>query len=115
MRTLQFLAVFFSNTGLAVPCLACTCAVGPPLNANLKNMRELVTWEFGGARQSDVIFEGIVERQEIAAGPIASSETAMSMTPQGSHRIVTIRSLRTFRGPSQDRFTILTGLGGGTC
>jgi hypothetical protein len=90
------------------PGVGCTC-MAPP---GIVTMRGLAEWY---SDQSKLIFEGQVERQDVKAGSIGAPKTAMSMTPNGAHRVVTIRSLRVYRGPSQETFTVLTGMGLGDC
>jgi hypothetical protein len=78
-------------------------------------MRDLASWQLKSANGTNVIFEGLVERQEVRPGSISVPKTAMSMTSYGAHRIVTIRASRVYSGPSPERFTVLTGMGGGDC
>jgi hypothetical protein len=78
-------------------------------------MRDLATWQVNGIPGTDAIFEGMVERQEVKPGSIRPPRTATSMTACGAYRIVTIRASRVYRGPSQEHFTVLTGMGMGDC
>ena len=88
--------------------MGCTC-ISPP---GIITMRDLAQWH---SDQSKIIFEGQVERQEIEFGSIGAPRTAMSMTFNGAHRVVTIRASRVYRGHSQETFTALTGMGLGDC
>lgn len=110
-RVFLLLAVSMCLLSSAVDGLACTCA--PPPGA--KTVREVAAWQSGSAEGSKVIFEGSVEKQEVKTGPIGAPSNAMSMTVYGAHRIVTIRVSRAYRGQTEGRTTVLTGMGGGDC
>jgi len=78
-------------------------------------MRELAASTIDSKKDTTVIFEGFVTHQEMDSGSAGAPETAMSMTFSGSHRIVSFRTSRVYRGPHQQNFTVLTGSGGGDC
>src|SRR5205814_10564924 len=95
--------------------VACLCGPPPPPPGQPRrnlSMRELAKWQI---EQSPFIFEGKVERQEVAEGPIGPPKGVLSWTPVGWHRVVTIRSQRVYRGPKHDFYTVLTGMGTGDC
>ncbi len=92
----------------------CTCG-GPHLGSDKNSVRDLVTAQFSGNDEGQTVFEGTVELQDISAGPISAPKSAMSMTPSGAHRIVTIRAARVYRGVMEQNFTIVTGMGYGDC
>ena len=93
---------------------ACTCG-GPHLPSGKNSMRDLAIAQVNGNGQAQTIFEGTVERQEIGSGPIGPPRSAMSMTPSGVHRIVSVRATKVYRGATQQIFTVITGLGYGDC
>jgi hypothetical protein len=76
-------------------------------------MRETVAAYSAGATQ--VIFEGVVEKQELKSGSPGPPPAALSMSTFGSHRVVTFNVLRAYRGNASGSVTVLTGLGGGDC
>jgi hypothetical protein len=94
---------------------ACTC--GGPFTAtrNPTNMRETAASVVDSEKVTRVIFEGVVEHQEMEHGSANVPQTAMSMTFSGGHRIVSFRASRVYRGPHQQHFTVFTGSGGGDC
>lgn len=77
-------------------------------------MRDLAVLRVGGLG-STVIFEGVVEKQVIEAGPIGAPSNAMSMTPNAMHRVVTILVKRVYKGVAQGEVTLFTGMGTGDC
>jgi len=78
-------------------------------------MREAAALWTQGAGASSVIVEGRIEKQEVVTGPMGPLSNALSMTPAGVHRIVTLFVLRAYRGRIAQRTAILTGMGGGDC
>lgn len=114
MKLTPFLAIGSSLLWLAAPSYGCTCApsVLPP---GKNSIREFASARINGSGRTSTIFEGIVERQEVSSGSIGPPNTAMSMTPSGSHRIVTIRVSRVYRGTNREHFTVITGMGFGDC
>jgi len=78
-------------------------------------MRDAVASNSEGAGASKVIFEGEVEDQRVLTGTIRPPSNAMSMTGNGSHRVVTILVLRSYRGLHDSRVTVVTGMGLGDC
>lgn len=90
---------------------ACTCA---PLGT-VKTMREFAAQQSEGINASKVLFEGVVEKQEIIKGPVGPPVRATSMTTSDSHRVVTIHISRTYRGKVKGLVTLLTGSGIGDC
>ena len=78
-------------------------------------MREAAALWTQGAGASSVIVEGRIEKQEVVTGPMGPPSNALSMTPAGVHRIVTLFVLRAYRGRIAQRTAILTGMGGGDC
>lgn len=100
-----FVAVAWSiNTAVV---FACTCAPPP----NIKTMRDMAAWQ----SEVEAIFEGKVEHQEVVAGPVMPPKTAMSMTANGQHRLVTMRVLRSYRGSQKEQATVVTGLSEADC
>jgi hypothetical protein len=68
------------------------------------------------ADATEMIFEGMVEKQEVVAGSIAPAPSgALSTTLGYEHRLVTIRIGRVYRGDAEGRVTVLTGVGTGDC
>jgi len=114
MRVRLFAAVAFSLSYFAELSFACTCG-GPHLPPGKNSMRDFVIAEVSGNGQVQTIFEGVVERQEISSGPIGPPKSAMSMTPSGIHRIVTIHASRVYRGANEQNFAVITGLSYGDC
>jgi hypothetical protein len=78
-------------------------------------MREAAAFWIAAPDATSVIFEGRAEKQEIVTGPIGAPSNAMSMTPSGVHRIVTLVVLRTYRGQIAKSVTVFTGTGAGDC
>jgi hypothetical protein len=85
------------------------------MRAGGKTMREVSVSYSQGPNASKVIFEGLVEKQEIKSGSIGAPATAMSMTMAGAHRAVSFRLLRTYQGLAPEKVTVLTGMGLGDC
>ena len=116
MRTLVYVLCSSLAVLIARPTFACTCAPPPPPAPGRPNavmtMRDIAEWSASSVK---VIFEGQVERQDVKPGFIGAPRDAMSMTLNGAHRVVTVRWSRVYRGPSQQTFTVLTGMGNGDC
>src|SRR5689334_20873381 len=77
--------------------------------------REAVAFYSEGKNASKIIFEGLVEKQELGSGNLAMPSTAASMTTMGGHRLVTVRVLRVYRGHVSGTVTVITGLAGSDC
>ena len=77
-------------------------------------MRELAVLRSTGSG-IEVIFEGLVERQVVETGPIGTPSSAMSMTDNQMHRVVTILVKRVYKGKAQGEVTVTTGMGMGDC
>jgi hypothetical protein len=78
-------------------------------------MRDVAALRSESTNGTRVIFEGAVEKQEVVVGTIHAPSNAMSMTPLGAHRIVTIRVFRSYSGGGEGHVTVLTGFGVGDC
>ena len=102
--------VAFSLCCLVAEGFACICAPPP----DVKTMHDLALWRtrIDGAK---IIFQGTVEKQTASAGPIGAPAGTLSMTINGAHRIVLINATHVFRGPQQEQFTVVTGMGMGDC
>lgn len=107
---LFLLGIVVSLASMAESSLACTC---PP--ADGKTMRDIAVWYSDGWNASKVVFEGVVEEQEVKTGPIGAPSNAFSMTLAGAHRAVSIRVLRLYRGQAKGTVIVLTGMGLGDC
>jgi hypothetical protein len=90
---------------------ACSCP-GP---AGAKTMREVAEWYAGGPNAGRTIFEGTVEKQQAAAGPIGAPRQATSTSTPEQHRVVSLRVLRSYRGDVAGMVSVLTGSGNGDC
>lgn len=99
----------------AAPCFGCTCGMSPPSKAKIETERESMARLVDSENAKSFIFEGVVEQQKLVQGNPGVPEGTMSMTTSGQHRIVTIRVLRMYRGPSRERYTVRTGFGNGDC
>jgi len=77
-------------------------------------MREIAE-KAATAKGTNAIFEGYVEKQDIMEGSIGAPGNAMSITPSGAHRKVTIRVSRLYRGAKKDRVVVFTGMGDADC
>jgi hypothetical protein len=79
-------------------------------------MREVAEWYSEGPNVSKIVFEGRVERQEVAAGPIGAPREATSTGGLDRHRTVYVRVQRSYRGEVSGTVRVLTGNGGeGDC
>jgi len=79
-------------------------------------MREVAISNSEGLNSSKIIFEGLVERQELKTGVAGGIPTnALSITLIGQHREVSFRVLRTYRGRVGEDAIVLTGMGLGDC
>lgn len=101
----------------AVPAFACTCAPlfspgGPELKLN--TVRQVVAFE-NSKLTNTMIFEGVVEKQQVVTGSMGPPSNAMSMTPNAMHRVVTILVKRAYKGTAKGEVTVLTGMGTGDC
>jgi len=112
-RFFCFLAIVASPFLTPVRGLPCTCF--DPSPAPGKTMREVVASRIRSTGGSTMIFEGVVEKQEIRPGSIGAPTNAMSMTAYGEHRVVMLRVSRTYRGSTPKITTVLTGIGNGDC
>ncbi|MBZ5505292.1 MAG: hypothetical protein LAO78_07380 [Acidobacteriia bacterium] len=92
-------------------CLACMCFGA----SDAKTMRDAAAFYSEGKNASKVIFEGLVEKQELVTGSIGAPSTAMSMTTAGEHRAAFVRVLRSYRGQASGTVMVMTGLSGGDC
>ncbi|HTW25306.1 MAG TPA: hypothetical protein VMD78_17015 [Candidatus Baltobacteraceae bacterium] len=109
-RAVLFLLGF---AGLAVApraTFACTCGSGVGAT-----MREVAASYSEGRNSTKIVFEGLVEKQDVAGGPVESPADALSMTMAGAHRVVSIRLLRSYRGQASGTVVVLTGMGLGDC
>src|SRR5690349_13460393 len=104
---------FFSMVVVLFPARsrACTC-MGMH---TVSTQREWVAFYSEGKQASKIIFEGLVEKQELGTGNLAMPATAGSMTTRGGHRLVTVKVLRVYRGKVSGTVVVITGLGGGDC
>ncbi len=112
VRTLAIAGPLFAS----VPAFACTCAPTPAEGPGLKlnTVREVVAFE-NRKLTNTTIFEGVVEKQEVVTGSIGAPSSAMSMTPNAMHHVVTILVKRVYKGTAQGEVTVLTGMGTGDC
>src|SRR5581483_10647428 len=90
--------------------VACTCMAGQTGTTMLDEAK----WQVDKS-EADAIFEGTVTAQELKGGSAAAPANAMSMTPAGAHREVTIAVSQRYRGTVPQTVTVLTGLGTGDC
>jgi hypothetical protein len=92
-------------------CLACMCLGA----SGARTVRDVAAFYSEGKNASKVIFEGLVEKQELVSGSMGAPSTAMSMTTAGEHRAAFVRVLRSYRGQASGTVMVMTGLGGGDC
>jgi len=93
------------------PGLACTCF--PPPSHNVRDLAGQYVKRLG---KSGVVFDGVVESQELDETPIMMpSDRGTPLPFLGEHRVVRLRSVRTYRGAKLDYYTVVTGLGNGDC
>lgn len=78
-------------------------------------MREVAASYSEGSNSSKIVFEGFVERQEVKTGSIGVPANILSITLAGTHRVVSVRVLRAYRGKVSGNVTVLTGMGLGDC
>jgi hypothetical protein len=64
---------------------------------------------------SEIVFEGVVEKQEVRTWPIGGPTNAMPILMAGPHRAVFIRVVHTYRGQATGTVIVLTGMGYGDC
>jgi hypothetical protein len=89
---------------------ACTCM---PPGRNIKNMRELAE-AYANMEGVSSIFIGRVEKQEVKAGTI-SPGNAMSMTSNGTYRVVSIAVSEGFRGKANSTVKVFTNFSEAGC
>lgn len=103
-------AIVVSLTLTAGVNLACICGVSD----SGKTMRDVAA-SHSEASANRVIFQGVVEGQELKTGPIGPPANTMSVTMAGTHRAVHLRVLHAYRGLGSEEVTVLTGIGLGDC
>jgi hypothetical protein len=91
--------------------LACICGFGNAGNT----MREVAASYSEGSNSSKIVFEGLVEKQDVKTGPIGVPASTLSITLASTHRAVSIHVLRAYRGQVSGNVTVLTGMGLGDC
>src|SRR4051794_9051566 len=91
---------------------ACTCGWSGPESA--KTMRQIAEWDVEHGEQQ-LIFEGTVESQRVVSGTAETPGMVMSLTPMGTHRLVTLRVDRMYRGTQRGIWSIKTGIGDADC
>ena len=91
--------------------VACICGRS---NAG-KTMRDVAVSYSEGSNSSKIVFEGLVEAQDVKTGPIGAPANVLSMTLRGAHRSVSFRVLRAYRGQATGTVIVLTGTGLGDC
>jgi hypothetical protein len=91
--------------------IACICGRS---NAG-KTMRDVAVSYSEGSNSSKIVFEGLVEAQDVKTGPIGAPANVLSMTLRGAHRSVSFRVLRAYRGQATGTVIVLTGTGLGDC
>jgi carboxypeptidase family protein len=89
--------------------VACTCG-GP---ASAQTMRDVAEWYSSNTNQ--IIFEGVVETQELKAGHIWALPNGGSTSLFGGHRVVSVRVLHSYRGEVSGTVNVLTGEGDADC
>src|SRR5271156_577865 len=104
---LGFIGVLFGSGST----FACVCGVG----SSGTTMREIAASYSEGPNSNKIVFEGLVEKQDVEPGPIGSPADALSMTMRGAHRAVSVRVLQAYRGQISGTVTVLTGMGLGDC
>jgi hypothetical protein len=110
MRVLGFIAITICVLFSARYAVACTCFHGGG-----KTMRESAALDSDGPKAAKIIFQGLVQKQDVVEGAIGAPSNAMSMTGYGSHRVVTMQVSYVYRGQAEGTVTLITGLGGGDC
>jgi hypothetical protein len=80
-----------------------------------KTIREISASHSEGPNSNKIVFEGLIEEQDVKPGPIGSPVDALSMTMAGAHRVVSIHVVRAYRGQVSGTVIILTGMGLGDC
>jgi hypothetical protein len=106
MRVLGFIAVTIYLLFSARYAVACTCFHGGG-----KTMRESAALDSDRPKAAKIIFQGLVQKQDVVEGTIGAPLSAMSMTGSGSHRVVTMQVSHAFRGQAEGAVTVLTGAG----
>jgi hypothetical protein len=93
------------------PGLACTCF--PPPSQNVRDLAGQYVKRLG---KSGIVFDGVVVSQKLDETPIMMpSDRGTALPFLGEHRVVRLRSVRTYRGTKLDYYTVVTGLGNGDC
>ncbi|HTP67906.1 MAG TPA: hypothetical protein VMJ35_03305 [Dongiaceae bacterium] len=90
---------------------ACICNRG----FSGRTMRDVAAFYSEGSNSRKVVFEGLVETQDLKTGPIGPPINVLSMTPGGTHRAVSVRVLHVYRGQVSGNVIVLTGMGIGDC
>jgi hypothetical protein len=106
-----FLAEMTLSAALASSALGCTCE--SPSDA--KTVRDLAIWYSEGANSSKIIFEGVVENQQLLAGTVAAPQSSASSSSVSLQRAIRFRVLRAYRGDVSGMVTVLTGSGDADC
>jgi hypothetical protein len=106
-----FLAETTLSAALASSALGCTCE--SPSDA--KTVRDLAIWYSEGANSSKIIFEGVVENQQLLAGTVAAPQSSASPSSVSLQRAIRFRVLRAYRGDVSGMVTVLTGSGDADC
>ena len=104
--------------GAWLPCAvappgALGCSCGDPTDA--KTVRDAAFSYSEGLNSNKIIFEGIVEKQELQIGPDTDPSGPISSTEHSQLRVVLFRILHTYRGERSGHVTVLTGSGDGDC
>jgi len=102
---MTLLAVLASNA------LGCTCE--SPSDA--KTVRDLAVWYSEGANSSKIIFEGVVENQQLLASAVAAPQSSSSPSSVSPQRSISFRVLRTYRGDVSGLVTVLTASDDADC
>lgn len=113
MRLRFFLSITCCVLGFSTIGHACLCISDRRPQA--KSLQEWGPWQPATGTDYPIIFEGRVEAQEVSLQTVGPPQGALSMTSWGEHRVVTIAPTRVYRGPKQDKLTVITGNGAGDC
>jgi hypothetical protein len=96
---------------LASSALGCTCET--PSDA--KTVRDLAVWYSEGGNSNRIIFEGVVEGQQLLAGAVTAQQNSASSRSVSAQRAISFRVLRAYRGDVPGLVTVLTGSGDADC
>jgi hypothetical protein len=110
-RAFLFLAGVVGLMLVARATSACICSLGNEGNT----VREIAVSHSSGSNSGKIVFEGLVEKQEIKTGFEGSPAGTLSMTMRGQYRSVSVRVLRAYRGQASGDVIVLTGVGLGDC